>query len=92
MKQTAFRTIAFTFLVLVSFGVAKTSFADQPEHFTVTGVTDAQVAEAKHKIGLIQTDPGYYYSGAKGAQHRKEDVAYQRTIIETHDRMPASTK
>ena len=95
MKQTAIRSFAFTLLILVGVGAAKTSFADeQVDHVTVTGTVSSedQVVEAKHKIWLIQTDPGYYYSGAAGALHRIQDVAYLRKVVEQHERMPASTK
>jgi hypothetical protein len=94
MKLSTIRTFAFSLLILMSLAVAKTSFADDVEHVTVSGTTptEDQVALAKHKIALIQTDPGYYYSGAAGALHRKEDVEYERKIIELRERMPASTK
>jgi len=93
MKQTTIRTFTFTLLILMGLGVAKTTFADdQVEHVAVSGTSDAQVSAAKRKISSIQTDPGYYYSGAKGAVHRTEDEEYQRKIIEQRERMPASTK
>ena len=95
MKQSAIRSFAFTLLILVGVGAAKTSFADeQMDHVTVTGTATSEelVLEAKRKIWLIQTDTGYYYSGAAGALHRIHDVALERNVLAEHERMPASVK
>ncbi len=84
-------TIIFAVLLTV-LGYA-TAQAESFEHVTVTGKWTAQDVEfAKHKIASIQTDPGYYYSGAAGATHRIHDVKAQQAVIDGYSRMPASTK
>jgi hypothetical protein len=92
MKQNKYSMFAFALL----FAVAATTYssvasADETENVTVTAKTpDQQVADAKHKIALIQQDPGYYYAGASGATHRVHDVNEQELVIRNAQRYPAS--
>ena len=93
MKQTKIRAFTFAFLMfaLVGTSVGFTAMADETEQVTVTAKTpEQQVADAKRKITLIQTDPGYYYAGAWGATHRVHDVNEQELIIRNAQRYPAS--
>jgi hypothetical protein len=93
MKNTAIRKFAFV-LVLTSLGTTfgYAASAEGVDHMTVTGPTAEQVETAKHKISLIQSDPGYYYAGAWGAKHRIQDVRALRQIVERGERLPASVK
>ena len=85
-------TLTFALLLSV-FGLA-TAQAGSYEHVTVTGSqwTEHDVEYAKHKIAMIQTDPGYYYSGAAGAVHRIHDVKQYQAVVDGYQRFPASTK
>lgn len=97
MKKTKFDAQSFAIVLLSIFGTACPALAFEDhvvDHITVTDTkwTEADVVHAKHQIALIQTDPGYYYSGAAGAVHRVHDVNVLKHVIEQGERVPASVK
>ena len=95
MKQSKIRNYTFALLLMSAFGMASAHASSfDTEHVTVTGNhwTNDDVAHAKHKIAMIQSDPGYYYSGAAGAVHRIHDVKAYQAVVDGGERLPASTK
>jgi hypothetical protein len=93
MKHNTLRTFMFAFLFLAVAGTVQSyaARAEEPETVVVTDKTsDEKVADAQHKIAQIQSDPGYYYSGAWGATNRVNDVREQMAIIHNAQRFPAS--
>ncbi len=104
-NQAVCMSLALSMIGLTAVAFAEDTTSGNVEHMTVTApaanstqTPEQVIAQAKHKIAMIQEDPGFYYqNGTYGERHRVDDVRAQKDIIanaeqQEQSRMPASTK